>query len=132
MKPIRSLISFLAVAAGLLNAISAVAGEEHKHGKSGEKTAAAAKGQLVPVTEKDAAWAAKARASYPMNVCVASDEKFEGTVQPTEMIYREPGKPDRLIRFCCDGCGDDFMKDPAMHLAKLDAAAKKKAATKKP
>ena len=32
-------------------------------------------------------------------------------------------QPDRLVRFCCDGCPDDFMKDPAKYLKQLDAAA---------
>jgi hypothetical protein len=40
-----------------------------------------------------------------------------------EFIYREAGKPDRLVMFCCEGCGDDFMKEPGKYLAKLDAAA---------
>ena len=34
---------------------------------------------------------------------------------------------------CCEGCGDDFMKEPAKYLVKLDAAEKSKAgAAKKP
>lgn len=43
-----------------------------------------------------------------------------------EYIYRVDGKPDRLLVFCCDGCEEDFMKEPAKYLAKLDAAAKSK------
>ena len=29
----------------------------------------------------------------------------------------------REVRFCCKGCIDDFNKDPAKYLAKLDAGA---------
>lgn len=43
-----------------------------------------------------------------------------------EYIYRVDGKADRLLVFCCDGCEDDFMKEPTKYLAKLDAAAKQK------
>lgn len=46
-------------------------------------------------------------------------------------IYRVDGKADRLLVFCCDGCEDDFMKEPAKYLAVLDAAAKKKATATK-
>jgi hypothetical protein len=41
-----------------------------------------------------------------------------------EFIYREAGKPDWLVMFCCDGCEEDFMKEPAKYLAKLAVAAK--------
>ena len=44
------------------------------------------------------------------------------------------GKPDRLVIFCCDGCNEDFLKEPAPFLAKLEAAknAKAKEGGKKP
>ena len=47
-----------------------------------------------------------------------------------EYIYRVDGQPDRLVRFCCSGCEEDFLQDPAAHLAKVDQA--KKAGGKKP
>ena len=87
-----------------------------------------AKGKLMPVTEKEASWAAQARKTYPLEVCVASDEKLGAMGKSPECIYREGGKPDRLVVFCCDGCEEDFMKDPAKYLAKIDAAAKNKGA----
>lgn len=90
----------------------------------------AATGKLIPVTEKDAAWATKARQTYPLDVCVASDEKLGSMGKSPEYIYRVSGKPDRLVIFCCDGCEEDFMKDPARHLAKIDAAAKAKSKRK--
>ena len=45
-----------------------------------------------------------------------------------EFIQREKGKPDRLLVFCCAGREEDFMKEPAKHLPKPDAAAKQKKA----
>jgi hypothetical protein len=93
------------------------------------KTAPAAKaGQLIKVTEKDAAWAAKARKDYPLESCVVSDEKLGGMGKPADYIYRVEGQPDRLVRFCCAGCDEDFLKDAAKNVAKIDAAAKAKSA----
>jgi hypothetical protein len=120
----------MALVTGLSVITSAFAQEQHKKNNSAEASPAAAKGKLVPITEKETAWAAKARAAYPLKVCLASDEKFDGAEKPAEFIYRETGKPDRLVMFCCEGCGDDFMKDPAMYLAKLDAATQAKAGKK--
>lgn len=88
--------------------------------------AAVATGKLLPVTEKDAAWAAKARRSYPLGVCVTSDEKLGSMGKSPEYIYRVVGQRDRLVIFCCGGCEEDFMQDPAKYLAKLDRAAKEK------
>ena len=83
-------------------------------------------GKLVAVTEKDAAWAATARKAYPLDVCPASGEKLGSMGKAPEYIYRVDGQPDRLVVFCCSGCEDDFMKEPAKHLAKIDAASKAK------
>jgi YHS domain-containing protein len=38
-------------------------------------------------------------------------------------IHRAPGQPDRVVFFCCEGCGEDFKASPAKFLAKVDAAA---------
>ena len=90
-----------------------------------EKSVTAEGGKLIKITENEAAWAAKARQSYPLNVCLVSDEKLESMGESPAYIYRVPGQPDRLVVFCCDGCEEDFMKSPATYLAKLDAATKK-------
>jgi hypothetical protein len=85
------------------------------------------KGQLVPVTEKDAAWLAKAKAEYPITTCIVSEDKLGGDMgKPVDFIYRVEGKPDRLISFCCKDCVKDFNKDPEKYLKILDGAAKKK------
>lgn len=88
--------------------------------------AAAPSGELVKITEKEAAWAAEASKNYPLDVCVGSGEKLGSMGDATEWIYRAEGQADRLVKFCCDGCIDTFMGNPAEHLAKIDAAAKKK------
>lgn len=98
------------------------------------KAAPAAKpGKLIPLSEKDAEWAAAARKAYPLKTCLTSDEALGSMGDSPEYIYRVEGKPDQLVVFCCDGCNEDFLKDPAPYLAKLDAAkaAKAKAGAKK-
>ncbi|MDO8543650.1 MAG: hypothetical protein Q7S40_24685 [Opitutaceae bacterium] len=100
---------------------------QHDHAERAAKPQAApAAGKLLKVTEKDEAWAAKVRQAYPLDVCVASDEKLGAMGKSPEYIYRVKGQPDRLVIFCCDGCEEDFLKEPAKYLAKLDAAAKNK------
>ena len=96
---------------------------DQNHGA--EKSATVDGGKLIKVTENEAAWAAKARQSYPLAVCLVSDEKLESMGESPAYIYRVSGQPDRLVMFCCDGCEEDFMKSPATYVAKLDAAAKK-------
>ena len=109
----------ISVAAALLSTVvfttTALAHEGHK------------KGELVAVTEKDAAWAAKAKAEYPTTACIVSEDKLGGDMgEPVDYIYRVDGKPDRLISFCCKDCVKDFNKEPEKYLKVLDEAGKKK------
>jgi hypothetical protein len=116
---LKSFLFALTLTAGLLVGPTVFAQHPHQSApsKPGEKT-----GRLIKVTEKDATWARKERGSYPLDVCVSSDEKLGSMGKPPEYIYRVDGKPDQLVVFCCAGCEDDFQKDPAKHLAKIDAA----------
>jgi hypothetical protein len=128
MKPTK-IISHIALALTLGCAVSlasaASAHEEHDTKAMAHKTAA---GQLVRVTEKDAAWAAKALAEYPTDVCVVSEDKLGTDMgKPQDFIYREEGKADRLVRFCCNDCVKDFNEYPAKYLGMIDTAAKKAA-----
>lgn len=68
---------------------------------------------------------------YPLQTCLVSDEKLGSMGDYVAYTHKEAGKPDRVIRVCCEGCIDDFKGDPAKYLKKLDAAAAKKAATEK-
>jgi hypothetical protein len=127
MKSKCLFVGLCAVALGL-SINGAVAHEAHKKEAEKTATAAAGAGMLHKLNEKDKVWAAKERAAYPLTVCLTSDEKLGSMGDNAEFIYREKGKADRLLVFCCAGCEDDFKKEPAKFLAKLDAAAKQKKA----
>ena|SRR5882724_6979089 len=125
MKTIRSFFPLLALAAGLFTASAAVAHEGHKD-EAGQH---AEKGVLVPVKDKNSEWYKKAKAEYPSDSCVVSEDKLEGGEMglSQEFIYREEGKPDRLVRLCCKDCVKDFNKNPSKYMKMLDEAAAKKA-----
>ena len=125
MKTTRYILGLTALALGLSVAPQGLAAEgQKKHGHDTTAPATKPAGTLTKVTKADAAWVAKARETYPLKVCVTSDEKLGSMGDNAEYIYREKGKPDRLVMFCCEGCEEDFMKNPAKYLAKIDAAAK--------
>lgn len=123
---LKSALSALAVTIGLVVAVPAFAQHDH-HAAPAKGRPDTKVGQLIKVSEKEAAWAAKERTSYPLEVCVSSDEKLGSMGKSPEYIYRVNGKPDRLVVFCCSGCDEDFLKDPEKHLAKIDAAKAGKA-----
>ncbi len=123
---LKSSLSALAVSIALMVAAPAFAQHDH-HNAPAKGQPDANAGQLIKVSEKDVAWAAKERAIYPLDVCVSSGEKLGSMGKSPEYIYRVAGKPDRLVVFCCAGCDEDFLKDAAKHLAKIDAAKAGKA-----
>lgn len=128
MKKI-SLLALVFSSSFLLVAPVAYAADAPDHAALGKAAPAGKTGKLIPVGEKDAEWAAKAREDYPLTVCLVSDESLGSMGKSPEYIYRVEGKPDQLVVFCCDGCNEDFLKDPAPYLAKLDAAKDEKAKT---
>ena len=106
----------------------ALAHEEHTH----DKAEPAADGSVLKVDAAGVSpdWLAQAKAEYPIDTCVVSGDKFDGgdMGKPQDYVYKQAGKPDRLLRFCCKDCVKDFKKDPAEYLKALDdAAAKAKA-----
>lgn len=123
MKTSRITIIFLAIAAGIFASVSLAANEAHKSANSSVKPEA---GQLVPASDLDAAWLAKAREEYPLKSCVISGDEFDGGPmgKPIDFAFRKEGQPDRLVRFCCKDCIKDFNKDPERHLDEIAAAAK--------
>lgn len=126
MKFTRSLFAATALVAAINFSTVAFAHEGHKHSAAVEYTG---KGELVPVTDKtDAAWVAKARADYPLTTCAVSGDKLEGgdMGKPQEFIYKESGKPDQLVRFCCKDCVKDFNKEPTKYLKMISEGAEKK------
>ena len=90
---------------------------------AGTESAAPA-GVLVPVNDKtDAAWLSKARDEYPLANCVVSGEGLHGNGPKShDWVFKQAGRPDRLIRFCCNSCNEDFMKDPQKYLRAIDQA----------
>jgi YHS domain-containing protein len=58
------------------------------------------------------------RAHYPLKTCVVGGDELGAMGKPYEHVHE-----GRLVMFCCKGCLKDFAKDPASHIAKLDAAA---------
>jgi len=84
---------------------------------------------LIPVDDRtDKAWLSDAQAKYPIDTCIVSGERLEDHAESKrlDVIYREPGKPDRLVRLCCKSCISDLEKEPAKFLKLLDEAAAKK------
>lgn len=60
--------------------------------------------------------------AYPLTTCVVSGEALGEMGKPVDYVYKEEGKPDRVVKFCCKMCVGKFKKDPAKYLEKLDAA----------
>ena len=60
---------------------------------------------------------------YPLKTCLVSNEPLGSMGEAAGYIHRAPGQPDRVVFFCCEGCGEDFKASPAKFLAKVDAAA---------
>ena len=59
---------------------------------------------------------------YPLKTCVVSDEKLGGDMgDPYVFTYQ-----GREVKLCCKGCLDDFNKEPAKYVKKIEAAEKKK------
>ena len=111
MEKIFSLFA-LTIAAGLPLALAA-----HEHSDK-----PAAKAPAAP----DAAWLAKAKATYPLKTCVVSDKEIGGSMgEGLDYIHKQDGQPDRLVRFCCKDCVDDFKKEPAKYLKLIDEASAK-------
>jgi hypothetical protein len=76
-----------------------------------------------------AADSAASVAAYPLTTCVVSGDKLEDGDMgpPINYVYKEAGKPDRLVRLCCKGCIKKFNKEPAKYLKMIDDAAAAKA-----
>ena len=121
--------SFLRILTALV--FSAVLASSALADDAPSKPKAAAPAAFLKVEDAgvSAEWLDKARAVYPLDTCVVSDDNLEkndmGPVQ--DWIYRQEGKPDRLVRLCCNHCVKDFKKTPAQYLQLIDEAAAAKA-----
>jgi hypothetical protein len=84
-------------------------------GGTGAPTGGALSGAPAP-----AAAGAPPSANYPLDTCVVSGEKLGAMGDP--VVIQHEGKE---VRFCCSQCVGEFNKDPAKHLAVIEAARKK-------
>lgn len=111
-------------------AVFAFAHEGHNHAKDEPNSPASV--LKVADASVSADWLAKAKAEYPLDTCAVSGDRFdsEDMGKPQDYVYRQEGKPDLLLRFCCKDCVNDFKKDPAQYLKFIHeaSAAKAKAA----
>jgi hypothetical protein len=57
---------------------------------------------------------------YPLKTCVVSDEKLGEMGTP--YVFTHNG---REVKLCCKSCLDDFKKEPAKFVKKIEAAEKK-------
>lgn len=122
----KSISCTLLAAIVLAAAPASFAQTHHGHGEAKAPAEEAAKGTLVKAKDVDASWLEKARKAYPLKACLTSDEPLGSMGEPSEFVYQAAGKPDRLVVFCCEGCSDDFIADPAVYLSKIDQAANAK------
>lgn len=66
----------------------------------------------------DDAIIAQQKPRYPLDTCVVSGKALDGPgVDAVDFVYK-----NRLVRFCCKACIDQFKQDPGLFLDKLDSA----------
>jgi hypothetical protein len=119
---IRGLLS-----AGIVAVAVATASAHEAHNK-GKAKADEHDGMAMPADS------AQAVAAYPLANCVVSGDKLEDGDMgpPINYVFKQEGKPDRLVRLCCKGCVKDFNKDPVKFLKMIDDAAAAKAKGERP
>lgn len=133
-KIMKTSLSSRAGLAGLLIALIAAgtpafAHEGHNKDKDMNKAPAADHaGMNMPADS------AAAVAAFPLSTCVVSGDKLEDGDMgpPINYVYKQEGKPDRLVRLCCKSCVKDFNKNPEEFLKMIDDAAAAKAKGEKP
>ena len=90
---------------------------EHSHSHNGDSDAEHHHGTADHDEESHSTDLAAQKAAYPLKTCVVGGEALGSMGDPVEYVHE-----GRLVQFCCEGCIDDFKKDTAQYLAKLDAA----------
>lgn len=66
----------------------------------------------------DAAYADQQREDYPLKTCVVAGGDLGDMGEPFELVAGT-----QLVRFCCEGCVDDFKAEPHKYLGKIAAAS---------
>ena len=114
MTPILKLIPITFVAAGLLlgcgEAHDHHAGDGHDHG-DGHNHGDGGSTPNGGVAVSD---------NYPLKTCLVSDEGLT-SMQDEAFVHVHKGV---TVKFCCEGCLDEFNEEPKKFLAKLEAAKK--------
>ncbi|MDQ3023073.1 MAG: YHS domain-containing protein [bacterium] len=75
------------------------------------------------ISEIDAKMIADQLPYYALTTCPVTDEPLDSMGGPVDIIHN-----NRLVRFCCAGCIDEFKSNPETYIKKLDDAAKDKQA----
>jgi len=114
MTPILKLIPITFVAAGLFlgcgEAHDHHAGDGHDHG-DGHNHGDGGSTPNGGVAVSD---------NYPLKTCLVSDEGLT-SMQDEAFVHVHKGV---TVKFCCEGCLDEFNEEPKKFLAKLEAAKK--------
>ncbi|MDP6677695.1 MAG: hypothetical protein QGF56_06785 [Verrucomicrobiota bacterium] len=64
--------------------------------------------------------------AYPLETCLVADKKLGSMGKPHTFVHE-----GREIKFCCEGCDDEFKTNTAKYLKKFDAAVAANAAAAK-
>lgn len=92
------------------------AGHDHGNAPGGH----ADHGTPAPAAkDRDALKKIAPSANYPLTSCVVSGDKLDAMGERMAFEYQ-----GREVQFCCDGCIDEFLEDPAKFTGKLPAAPK--------
>ncbi|MBR90992.1 MAG: hypothetical protein CMO66_06985 [Verrucomicrobiales bacterium] len=83
---------------------------------------------LIPLAAAALLFGACATDNYPLETCLVSDEGLT-SMQDDPYVYVHEGT---TVKFCCEGCLDEFKEDPAKFLAKLKAAGQPAQSTTTP
>ncbi len=122
MKQITPLLLVVLLGSGLVGA--AHAGDRTRTTSADKNSPVSTPATAAP----DPVWLAKAIAAYPLDTCVVGGDKLGGDMgPPVNHIFKQAGQPDRLVRFCCQGCVEDFTANPAKFLKMIDDATAAKA-----
>lgn len=57
---------------------------------------------------------------YPLDTCLVSGKKLGSMGEPKRIVH-----DGQEIKFCCGGCEEPFLKDPAKYLKQMAEAQKK-------
>tara|TARA_Y100000588_G_scaffold125746_1_gene137776 strand:- start:35 stop:403 length:369 start_codon:yes stop_codon:yes gene_type:complete len=65
--------------------------------------------------------------NYPLKTCLVTDEELTSMGKPYVKVWN-----GTTIKLCCEGCMEDFEKEPKKFLAKLESAKKEEVPTQAP